>query len=168
MLWLSDEAVLPQSRALAAKSPDFSRSHVGTCAAAAFTVMSSGVPEPPLQLGTQLLESVVTLVRAEAKLLWSHVRIAGTRSVMAAGFTLFALILTPIAFLILALSPVLGAWAPVELVIASAAPVTVLAVLAWILAIRGWRKAFQNPLQPRQSRRSAAANVTDRVESARS
>jgi hypothetical protein len=112
--------------------------------------MANEIPERPLEVGAQVIDSVVGLVRAEAKLLWSHVRNAGSRSLTAMAFTGAALMLTPIALLILALSPVLGAWAPVELVIASGAPITIVAMLCWVLSLRSWRTAFQSATRAKQ------------------
>lgn len=106
-------------------------------------------PEPTTNIASQVIDSAVELLRAEVTLLWSRIRSAGSRSLIAASLTLIAMNLTPVALLILALSPVLGALVPGGLVLASAVPITVLAVLAWIFSIKRWRDVFQS--KPRHS-----------------
>jgi len=103
--------------------------------------------ELPSNVVSQVVESAVALVRAELNLFWLRILSAGNRSIVAAGLTIIAMNLTPIAVLILALSPVLAAHAPGGLVLASVAPVTVLAVLAWIFSIKSWHNVFQNKPQ---------------------
>jgi hypothetical protein len=144
MLWRNSEASLPQRGLLFPISTQAQLARALHCWSRA---MISQDPEPTTNIASQVIDSAVALLRAEVILLWSHMRSAGSRSLTAASLTVIALNLTPVALLILALSPVLGALVPGELVLASAAPVTLLAVLAWILSIKRWRNVFQSKPQ---------------------
>jgi len=109
--------------------------------------MASQNPEATTNVASQVVESAVALLRAEIHLLASRIRSAGNHSIAAASLTVIAMNLTPVALLVLALSPVLSAYAPGGLVLASAAPITVLAILAWIFSINSWRNVFRNKPQ---------------------
>jgi hypothetical protein len=84
------------------------------------------------------LDSAAALVRAEVKLLWFHAQKLGVRVGVALGLTWLAMMLTQIALLVLALSPIILASYGAPVLVATTAPSVVLAVIAWSLCTKRW------------------------------
>jgi len=99
---------------------------------------STGLSEPGNHPSAQILESAAALARAELKLLWFHAQKLGARIALALGLTWIAMMLTQVALLVLALSPVIATSYGGAVLAASAVPTVLLAAIAWSLAIKRW------------------------------
>ena len=98
----------------------------------------TGLNQPANHPSAQILDSAAALARAEMKLLWFHAQKLGARIAVALGLTWIAMMLTQIALLVLALSPIIATSYGGAVLAASAAPAVLLAVIAWSLSIKRW------------------------------
>lgn len=98
----------------------------------------TGLNETASHPSAQILESAAALARAEVKLLWFHAQKLGGRIAVALGLTWLAMMLTQIALLVLALSPVIATTYSGAVLAASVAPAVLLSVLAWSLSAKRW------------------------------
>ena len=101
-------------------------------------------PPPPFRSPSehpspaQILDSAAALARAEVKLLWSHARRLGERAAVAIALTWVAMMLTQIAVLLLAISPVIAkAYGGVTLAV-TVAPAALLAAITWAVCAKTW------------------------------
>ena len=99
---------------------------------------SPGLNGPANHPSAQILESAAALARAELKLLWFHAQKLGGRVALALGLTWIAMMLTQIALLVLALSPIIATAYGGAVLAASAVPSVLLAAIAWSLSIKRW------------------------------
>jgi hypothetical protein len=97
-------------------------------------------PSPAQHPSAQILASAAELARAEVRLLWSHARQVGARAALALSLTWFAMLLTQIALLMLAASPIIFAAYGSTVLVASVAPALVLSAIAWSVSVKKWLK----------------------------
>ena len=88
----------------------------------------------------QILASAAELARAEVRLLWFHARRVGARAAVALSLTWFAMLLTQIALLLLAASPIIFAAYGGTVLLASIVPAPVFAAIAWSVSVKKWLK----------------------------
>ena len=108
---------------------------------------------------SQVVDSAVALIRAEFRLLWSHVRRVGGRTAVAIGLTWVSMSLTHIALLVLLAAPLLVAKFSEMTFFATVVPATLLAVVTWIMCIRSWRRVFEDKWEQQKPPASTALDL---------
>jgi len=107
----------------------------------------------------QVVDSAVALVRAELRLVWSHVRRVGSRTAVAIGLTWVSMSLTHIALFVLLVLPLLAATYNIILILAAVVPATLLATMTRLLCIRSWRRVFERKWEQPKTPASTALDL---------